>query len=68
MGKDEEKSNLSPDETEIWQKIRRMHNGTRNDDIGMIVESMKDLAKICFLSNQLVANEIKLLRKDLKKN
>jgi hypothetical protein len=68
MGKNEEKSSFSPDETEIWQKICGMYSSTSNDDIGRIVKNMKDLAKICFLSNQLVANEIKLLREDLKKD
>lgn len=66
MEKDKEKSTLSEDE--ILQKICNMNNGTRNSDNGEIVENMKELAKVVFLSSQLVVSEIKLLRKTLEKD
>lgn len=51
---------------EIWKIILGMNNGTRNSDNGEIVENMKELAKVVFLSSQLVVSEIKLLQEDVK--
>lgn len=70
MGEDKEKQGEHSLKDEIRVKICNMDTGM-NPGVGgvsnkRILWSLKDLATIVSLSSQLVINELKLLREDLK--
>lgn len=53
---------------EIQIAINRIGCKYGSTDSGRIVNGLQDLAKVVSLSSELVVNELKLLREDLKKS
>lgn len=67
MGEDKEKQGEQSLKDEIQIRIRNLGTGD-GGRVGnrQILDGLQDLAKVVYLSSQLIANEIKLLTKTTK--